>query len=94
MAFFALIYHLAGNYIEQRAPLRPQHLSLASAAHARGELVLAGAFSEPADKALLVFRAADRSVAEDFAKSDPYVLNGLVEKWEVRSWTVVIGNID
>jgi uncharacterized protein YciI len=41
---------------------------------------------------LLVFRAADRSVVEAFARSDPYVLAGLVTRWEVRPWTVVIGN--
>ena len=28
----------------------------------------------------------------NFARSDPYVRNGLVTRWEVRSWTVVIGN--
>jgi hypothetical protein len=40
----------------------------------------------------LIFRAADRAVAEEFARRDPYLLNGLVTRWEVRSWAVVIGN--
>ena len=94
MPYFALIYHLFDDYMERRAPLRSQHLALANLAHARGELVLAGAFSEPADKALLVFHGADKSVAELFAKNDPYIINGLVKHWEVRPWTVVIGNAD
>ena len=59
---------------------------------AAGELLLAGAFTDPADRALLVFRAPDRSAAEDFARNDPYVIRGLVTRWEVRSWAVVIGN--
>ena len=58
----------------------------------RGEIVMAGAFADPPDKALLVFRAEDRSVPESFARTDPYVINGLVKRWEVRAWTVVIGN--
>ncbi len=94
MPYFALIYHLDDDYLERRAPLRSQHLALANSAHARGELVLGGAFAEPADKALLIFRAADKSVPEAFAKNDPYVMNGLVKRWEARPWTVVIGNVD
>jgi hypothetical protein len=54
--------------------------------------VLAGAFSDPVDRALLVFRAPDRASVEDFARRDPYVTNGLVKRWEVRPWTVVVGN--
>ncbi len=47
--------------------------------------------SEPADGAVLVFRSDDAAAAENFAKNDPYVLNGLISKWTVRPWTVVIG---
>jgi len=53
---------------------------------------LAGALADPADGALLIFRAQDAAVAEAFAKNDPYVKNGLVKKWHVRKWAVVIGN--
>ena len=55
-------------------------------------LLLAGAMADPADQALLVFNVADPSVIEAFARNDPYVINGLVARWEVRPWTVVIGN--
>jgi hypothetical protein len=33
----------------------------------------------------------DQTLAEDFARRDPYVANGLVTKWTVRPWAVVIG---
>jgi uncharacterized protein YciI len=33
-------------------------------------------------------------MAESFAASDPYVVNGLVTRWTVRPWTVVVGNVD
>lgn len=78
--------------MQRRSPYREEHLRLGREAHRRGELVLAGALSDPADRALLVFRAPKRSVVEDFVRNDPYVINGLVTRWEVRPWTVVIGN--
>jgi hypothetical protein len=44
------------------------------------------------DRAFLVFHVPERTVVEDFARNDPYVTDGLVTRWEVRLWTVVIGN--
>ena len=73
-----------------RSEYRDAHLRLANEANGRGELVLAGALSEP-DAALLVFCAPDSSVVEEFARNDPYVVNGLVTRWEVRPWNVVVG---
>jgi hypothetical protein len=91
MAYFVLQYELVEDYLERRPAFRGEHLRLAQEAHERGELALAGALAEPTDRALLVFRAADRDAAETFARNDPYVANGLVKRWEVRGWTVVIG---
>jgi uncharacterized protein len=90
--YYLLSYDLVDDYITRRAPLRDQHLRLAREAHARGEIVLAGAFTDPADAAALVFRASDQSVVEDFVRNDPYVLNGLVKQWKIRLWNVVIGH--
>ncbi|MFZ0395800.1 MAG: hypothetical protein WAL73_18265, partial [Terracidiphilus sp.] len=54
-------------------------------------LVLAGALANPADSAVLLFQGDSPAVAEDFARTDPYVLNGLVKRWHVREWTTVAG---
>lgn len=89
--FWALLYDLVDGYIERRAPLRSDHLGLAQAAQERGELVIAGAFDEPPDTALLVFRTDDPSPIEDFVAADPYVQQGLVTSWKIRRWNVVIG---
>ncbi len=91
MPYFALMYELVDDYLSRRGAFRDEHLKMANELNARGEIVLAGAFADPPDKALLVFRANDRSVAENFARNDPYVINGLVKRWEVRAWTVMIG---
>ena len=90
MPYFILTYDVVDNYGEKRTPFRAEHLQRARDAAARGELIMAGALGEP-DGALLVFRGADQSVAETFATSDPYVNHGLVKRWVVRPWTVVIG---
>jgi hypothetical protein len=89
MPYFVLFYDVVEGFPERRTPFRPEHLNLVNEAHARGELLLAGALADPTDGALLVFRADDRRVAEEFARRDPYVLNGLVMRWRVRGWNVV-----
>jgi uncharacterized protein len=94
MAYYALMYELVSDYLTRRGEFREEHLRLAREARERGEVVMAGAFAEPADKALLVFRGEDSSAAENFARNDPYVRNGLVKHWEVRPWTVVVGGAD
>ena len=70
---------------------RNEHLDLAWKASERGELVLGGALVDPVDKAVLLFKGESAAVAENFAKADPYVKNGLVKRWRVREWTTVAG---
>lgn len=41
---YLLIYDVGRDYLERRAEFRNEHLKLAWEAHARGELVLGGAF--------------------------------------------------
>lgn len=91
MPYFALFYNVIEDFETKRVGFRQEHLRYAQQAHARGELFLAGALADPADKALLVFHTEDRTVAESFARKDPYVVYGLVVRWEVRPWIVVIG---
>ena len=89
--YYILFYTTANDYLERRAAFREEHLAYAQAAHERGELLLAGAMAEPADSAVLIFKAESPAVAEDFARNDVYVRNGFVTGWQVRPWTVVIG---
>jgi uncharacterized protein YciI len=91
MKHFLLFYDVSSNYLEKRAEFRNAHLAKAWAAHARHELVLAGALADPVDGAVLLFAGQSREVAESFARNDPYVLNGLVTRWWVREWTTVVG---
>lgn len=87
----ALIYESVPDLVTRRAPYREEHLQLVADAHARGDLVMAGALGTPPDGGLFVFRGLSPAAAEAFARHDPYVTNGLVLRWTVRPWSVVIG---
>ena len=89
--YYLLLYDVVDDFIARRAPFRDAHLKLVRDAHERGELLMAGAFTDPVDGAALAFTAADRSVAERFAQEDPYVKDGLVTAWRVRQWNLVVG---
>lgn len=89
--YLALMYDVVDDYLERRGAFRDEHLALARAAHERGDLALAGAFTEPTDAALLVWASEDRAVVEEFVQRDPYVTNGLVTRWTIRPWNVVVG---
>lgn len=89
---YLLSYDLAADYLERRGEWRDEHLALAWAAQERGELLLAGALSDPADGALLVFQGDSSNAAQRFAKADPYVTHGLVTAYRVRQWNTVVGD--
>lgn len=90
---YLLCYDLAPDYLERRAQCRTEHLHMAWQAQERGELVLAGALSEPADAAILMFQGDTPAAAEAFARADPYVTQGLVTSYRVRPWNTVIGDL-
>jgi uncharacterized protein len=92
MPYFAVFYDVVDDFVSRRAALREKHLGRVSESYARGELVLAGALTDPADRALLVFHAHDKGIVESFVHNDPYVTGGLVKKWEIHPWNVVSGN--
>jgi uncharacterized protein YciI len=91
-AHWLLFYDYVPDYLERRDAFRPAHFEHAQAHRDRGELVMAGAFAEPADGAVLAFRTDDRELVETFAANDPYVRNGLVTGWRVRRWVMVMGD--
>jgi uncharacterized protein YciI len=88
---YLLFYEFVPDYLERRVALREVHLKLGWESSERGELVLGGAVGDPIDSAVLVFTCDDASVAEEFARNDNYVTEGLVTRWWVKPWHTVIG---
>jgi uncharacterized protein YciI len=60
--YYMLIYKTVEGYVEKRAPFRPEHLAYSNAAHAHGQLLMGGALGDPADTAILIFRAESPSL--------------------------------
>jgi uncharacterized protein YciI len=88
---YLLFYDYVPDVLERRPQFRGAHIQYARTSVARGELLLAGAFADPVDGAVLLFSASSKDAVEQFAREDPYVTGGLVTAWKVRAWTTVIG---
>lgn len=83
-----LLYHSAPDVLAMAQLHFAAHQARFQAFHARGELLAIGPFADPRDGALAVFRT--RAAAEEFAREDPFVVNGVVARWEVKEWNEVL----
>lgn len=87
-----LFYEKVPDYAEREGPLRVAHRAHVRAAVSRSELILGGPLVDPIDGAqALLFWADSVATVEAFAAADPYVLNGIVNAWRVRTWQTVVG---
>lgn len=88
---YLLFYEIVDNFAERRLPFREAHIAMAWEANRRGELILGGPLADPVDGAVLLFQGDSPAVAEEFARRDPYVTQGLVSRWHVRAWNTAVG---
>jgi len=86
---YVLFYESADD-VASRAPAHfPAHSARLDEFHARGDLLLVGTFADPQkDGSMSVFRT--REAAEEFARDDPFVLNGVVRDWRVLDWNEIL----
>jgi uncharacterized protein len=84
-AKYVLLYESADD-VQEKAPIHfAAHSAHGQTFHERGELIAYGPFANPLEEgSMAVFTT--REAAEEFASSDPFVLNGVVRKWTVREW--------
>jgi uncharacterized protein YciI len=66
------------------------HRAHMSAFHARGTLVMSGAFQDPGKPLVTMGIFLKRAAAEEFAREDALVFKGLAIKWSVREWHEVL----
>jgi uncharacterized protein len=85
---YVLIYESADD-VAEKAPVHfAAHRARWAEFQARGTLLLIGPYSDQSG-ALAVFTA--REAAEEFARGDPFVLNGVVRDWSVKEWLEALG---
>jgi uncharacterized protein len=83
-----MFYELAQDGLSKAKTHFPAHRARLDEFHARGVLLMAGPFANPADGALGVFTS--REAAEEFIEGDPFVVNGVVGKWRLLEWNEVL----
>jgi uncharacterized protein YciI len=78
---------------ELRAKVRPAHLEYLKG---KSEKIRAGGAFLDADQqpvgSMLIIEADDQAAAEAFAAADPYRLEGVFERVEVRPWRAALGS--
>lgn len=62
----------------------PQHQAVEDEFIANGKVLGIGPFTNPTEGAMAIF--VDRASAEEFAKRDPFLQNGLFSKVLIREW--------
>lgn len=90
MKTYAVIATYVENAVERRAPYREAHLAYLRKLKDAGKVVMAGAFADPVDAALIIYQAANKEEVEEMLKNDPYMQNGLWPRVTIREWNVVV----
>ena len=80
---YVVLYDAATDMDRARAVF-PAHRAKWQECVARGELLMIGPFTDPRHGAMGVF--STREAAEAFVRADPFILEGVVKKWELREW--------
>jgi uncharacterized protein YciI len=72
----------SGASMEEVMAVYPRHKALVERLVARGEVIGIGPFTDRGNMG--IFRT--RSAAEEFAREDPFALEGLVKTYVIRDW--------
>jgi uncharacterized protein len=89
MPKYVLFYESEAD-VRSRAPQHfPAHLARWKQFQAKGTLLMIGTFDNPQDEGSMAILTA-REAAEAFATGDPFVLNGVVQRWSIQEWNEAI----
>ena len=82
---YVVLYESADGLETNAPPHFPAHWARCQDFHARGLLLMVGTFGDPQTQgSMAVF--STREGAEEFVAGDPFVINGVVRRWELREW--------
>jgi uncharacterized protein YciI len=83
---YVVLYESADDVGRKAPPHFEAHWARALDFHQRGLLLQIGTFADvQSEGSMAVF--ATREAAEEFVEGDPFVLEGVVRRWEIREWT-------
>lgn len=73
----------AGASMDAIMAVFPRHKAVVDAFVARGEVIGIGPFADRGGS-LAIFRT--REAAEAFVEQDPFILEGLIQSYDIREW--------
>jgi uncharacterized protein YciI len=81
---YALLYESADDVLAKAGPHIAAHSARLTEFRRRGTLLMGGVFANPQEGALIIFTT--RQAAEEFARGDPFVSNGVVRTCRIHEW--------
>jgi uncharacterized protein len=86
---YVLFYRPVADILERVGEHFLAHSARLDEFHARGSLLMVGAFGDPVGQGSMSIWTS-REAAEEFMREDPFLLHGLVESTELREWDEVL----
>jgi uncharacterized protein YciI len=83
-----VLYYSAADALTKAPMYYAAHKAWVEAFHARGELLAVGTWADPREGSMAVFRT--RAAAEEFTRDDPFLLNGVVARHEIKDWNEIL----
>lgn len=85
--FFETFYDSLEDAVSKAPDVIAAHRARSNELHARGTLLMSVAFlNNPKEPFGSMAICTTREAAEEYARGDPFVLNGMVSKWYIREW--------
>jgi uncharacterized protein len=85
--FFETSYDSFEEALSKAPDVIAAHRARSNEFHADGTVLMAGAFlNNPEEPLGTMAICITREAAEEYARGDPFVLNGMVSKWYIREW--------
>lgn len=87
VAFFITAYKSLDDAIAHAPDAVAAHRARSKELHDGGALLMSGAFlNNPHEPLTTMAVLTSREAAEEYARGDPFVLNGMVSNWYIREW--------
>lgn len=84
MLFAVIGARMPGKTRDEIMAIYPRHKAFLDQFLSRGEVVGVGPFTDPTGGNMALFRT--REAAAAFAKSDPFLLEGVVKEYQIKDW--------
>jgi uncharacterized protein YciI len=94
--YYVVLFELQFQSLEEAFALCPDeiqaHVARTKQLHEQGSVLMAGAFvPQPGEGLQTMAVCPSREEAEELARGDPFVKNGLVSRWSIREWHDMFG---